>query len=200
VSVFALVGGVRSQILDFLYRTPGRPRLGERYWTGRGIARAINPKDPKESTVWKAIDRFATCGVIEPKVETRVPGGGRVVRRDAFGNVMSQSQPLKFRSEVPVRLTSLGRRVAELMGFARQEGIFKLQPQKKRLSQNVEVLAKFKEAGFTEDEVKAALCCGVIYEQPSKSYTPREGMISDPIAALKPQVRYGEIRYKYKQM
>jgi hypothetical protein len=87
------------------------------------------------------------------------------------------------------------------MGFARQAGIFKLEPQKKRLSQNEDVLAKFKQARFTEDDVKAALCSGLIYEKTSKSYSLGEGMISNPVAAaFKPRIRYMEIRYKYTQM
>jgi len=150
------------------------------------------------STVWKVIDKFSRCGLIEPKSRVRVPLSRGSVK-DAWGNPIERTNTREFRSEVPVRLLPLGRRVAQLMGFARREGIFELGPQEKRLSENDDLLAKFKQAGFTEEEVKAALCAGVICDEPKKLWTPGEGMIQDPIAAAF-QPRYVEIRYKYKQV
>jgi hypothetical protein len=198
-----MVGGIRSQILDFLYRNPGdhsSSPSGEerRYWTARGIARAIDPDDPHESSVWKVIAKFRKCGLLEDRPPARVPSTKRVVK-DAWGNPIERTRARVFRSEVPCRLSTLGRRVAELMGFAREQGVFKLEPQRRRITQNQSLLARFKQAGFTEDELEAAMCSGVIYERPIKSYTPEEGMIDRGAiaAAFRPRVRYVEIRYKY---
>ena len=85
------------------------------------------------------------------------------------------------------------------MRFAREQGIFNIEPQKLRLTENPILLGKFSAAGFTMQEVKTAVVCGLIYEERTKSYTPMEGLANKQmITASLSQVPTD--RYKYEIM
>ena len=188
-----MVGQIRSQILKLLCES------GD--WTTYSIAQELyGRRGSGESTVWKVTRRFRDCLVLEPLPPRKVPLPRRVLK-DASGRTFYRSLQT-FRTKVPCRITPLGRRLAKLIDFARTQGIFDIEPQRQRLADNPALLAKFEQAGFTEDEVKSAVKCGLIYEQPNKSYTPTEGFATPAsiVSALGPQIRLVEYRYKYKIM
>jgi hypothetical protein len=188
-----MVGGIKSRILDFLYQHPTRDHG---YWTATGIAKKL---DERESSVRKVTSKFQKCGVLSSQQSVRVPISRRVVK-DAWGHIIERKTV--YRTEVPCKFTDVGKRLAELMGFAREHGVFSVEAQKQRLANNPVLLARFREGGFTDEEVKSAVACGLIYERPTKVYTPSEGMINHTAvaSALRGQVRYVETRYKLRAM
>jgi hypothetical protein len=179
-----LVDRVRLTILEHLMKNPRPGTSKSSYWTGTQIAKIL---DMGESTVWKVVDRFAKYGAVEPKPTTR-------------GNLQQSSSGMRttrtFRAGIPVRLTPLGRRLAELMHFADANGIFKIGPQPKMLSENPTLLGRFMQGGFSKDEVKAAIDSGLIYEEKEPTYTPLQGLATKDMIGG-PRLEISEYRYKY---
>ena len=179
-----MVGRVRLTILEHLMKNPRPGTSSYSYWTGTQIAKAL---DMGESTVWKVVDRFAKYGAVEPKPATR-------------GNLKQTSSGMRttrtFRAGIPVRLTPLGRRLAELMHFADTNGIFNVEPQRRMLSDNPILLEKFKQGGFSKDEVKAAIESRLIYEEKVPTYTPLPGLATKNMIGS-PRLEIMEYRYKY---
>jgi hypothetical protein len=93
-------------------------------------------------------------------------------------------------------------RLAELMRFAKENGIFDVEPQKPKLTENRTLLGKFTQGGFSQEEVNAAIRCGLIYEEKTNSYTHREGILTPQgaISALTQPVSVVETRYRYRVM
>jgi len=179
----------RSEILDLLY-TRSRPGASrESYWTGYAIARELKRE---ESSVWKVVDKFSNCGILEPKPKTKTPIQNRSERYRTTART--------YRATVPCRITQTGKRIAELMRFARQQGIFELEPQKERITNNPTLLRQFEQAGFSKADVATAVECGLIYEAPSKSYAPMEGLATPQniTASFSSRIVLG-YRYRYKE-
>ena len=192
-------GGIRSQVLEYLalHPTPGRG-----HWTGYTLTKALFPKETHrhESSVWKIVTAFSDCGILEPRetIAVKVRSATHIV--DAHGHTI-ESKASAYRGQIPLRLTKDGRRIIELMRYARDQDIFKAEPQREHLTQaNSQLLAKFRQAGFTDQEVQTAVKAGLIFEQPIKTYTAGAGLATVPTIAtlFGPRQMDVEYRYKYK--
>jgi len=195
-------GGIRSQILEYLgqHPTPARGQLS--YWTGYALTKALFPHEPHrhESSVWNIVTDFSKCDILEPRKREKVEVRGATHIVDAHGHTI-EGRASALREEIPVRLTKVGERIVELMRYARDVGIFKAEPQREHLTHaNSLLLAKFRQRGFTAQEVQTAIDAGLIFEQTIRIYGAGEGLATVPtIATLFGPKQVGvEYRYKYK--
>jgi hypothetical protein len=192
----AVARHVRTDILRFLAENP-HPRSKDSHWSSYAIAKKMGFG---ESTVWKVTTRFRECGVLEPEEPTLLQKPEPILRdldNRPTGKHMRTTRT--YRGTIPCRLTPRGRRLAELMRFARENGIFEIEPQKARFTQNETLVKRFKDGGFSSDEIEAAISCNLIYERKTPTYTPLQG-IATPDMISGPRLEIMEYRYKYLEM